>query len=150
MGDRHPVAFAAVAAALAAGAACASDPPTFACVEDVKPDCSPQYLPAVYGTIFEKILRPTCASGRGTCHTADGAKGGLVFDDADTAYDLLLGRGGSPRADAVVVAGDPACSTLVKRLYASDPAARMPPGPTGLSAGEICTFTRWIGDGAPR
>lgn len=127
--------------------ACGTDPPEDSCVTTVRLDCSPQYSPAVYTTIFEKILRPTCASGRGTCHTADAAKGGLVFEDAETAYALLLGqRDGRVR----VSPGDPSCSLLSKRLRASNPSRRMPPGPVGLSDGEVCTIARWIADGAVR
>ena len=127
--------------------ACSEQPPEPSCVTDVVADCAPQYSPPTFAVVFEKILRPTCASGKGTCHTADAAKGGLVFEEPDVAHGLLLGkRDGRAR----VAAGDPACSLLVRRLRALDSRERMPPGPTGLSAGEICTVTRWIGDGAQR
>ena len=50
-----------------------------------------------------------------------------------TAYRMLLGQeGGRPR----VSAGDPACSVLAKRLLSSDPAYRMPKGPTPLLPAE--------------
>lgn len=120
--------------------ACADDESASSCLTDVPADCLPQYSPATFPTVFEKILKPTCATGRGTCHTSDAAKGGLVFEEADTSYALLTGRrDGRVR----VVAGDPGCSLLVKRLRSTDARQRMPPGPTGLSAGETCTVTRW-------
>lgn len=134
---------------LVACVGCASETRASAstCVADVKLDCAPQYSPATYSTIYEKILRPTCATGRGTCHTGDAAKGGLSFATADDGYELLLGtRGGRAR----VVAGDAACSILTSRVKAATSSARMPPGPTGLSDGEICTITRWIAEGAKR
>lgn len=109
--------------------------------------CSPLYAPPTYTTVFEKILRPTCASGRGTCHTADAARGGLVLEDADDTYARLLGNAGSR---ARVTPNDASCSLLARRVGALDPNVRMPPGPTGLSPGEICTIIQWIAEGAKR
>ena len=67
-------------------------PAVTTCVEGLRTDCSPLYDPPTYSTIFEKILHPTCAQGMGTCHTADAAMGGLVFEDEDDAYARLLGE----------------------------------------------------------
>lgn len=115
------------------------------CIADAAAPCSPQYAPADYSTVFEKILKPSCATGIASCHNASGAKGGLVFEDPDEAYALLLDE-----RRARVVPGDPSCSLLTRRLGATDPRLRMPPGPTPLTAGEICTITQWIGAGAQR
>jgi hypothetical protein len=122
-----------------------SDPP---CVTGLSADCKASYDPPIYQTIFDKILHPTCATGSGTCHTADGAKNGLVFENADDAYALLLGKnpGDHPR----VIAGDPACSLIMKRLTSSDPSYHMPPGDISLSAADQCTIVQWIADGAKR
>jgi hypothetical protein len=101
----------------------------------------------VYATIFDKILHPTCAAGTGTCHTADASKGGLVFEDADQAYALLLGTaGGRPR----VTPRDPACSLLVIRLESPEATFRMPPGPDPLLESERCDIVQWIAEGAAR
>jgi len=117
------------------------------CVEGLRTDCSPLYAPPTYSTIFEKILHPTCAQGMGTCHTADAAMGGLVFEDEDDAYARLLG---DADGRARVAPGDPACSLLVERLEAKDPEVRMPPGPTPLSEAARCDIVQWISEGAAR
>jgi hypothetical protein len=117
------------------------------CVQGLSVDCKAQYDPATFDTIFTKILKPTCASGTGTCHTSDAAMGGLVFEDPDRAHAMLLGSDGSR---ARVLPGDPACSLLMKRLSSTDPSYRMPRGPTPLTAGEQCTITKWIAAGGAR
>jgi hypothetical protein len=83
----------------------------------------------------------------GTCHTSDAAMGGLVFENADTAYGLLLGTSGGR---ARVIPGDPACSLLLERLTSTDPNFHMPPGPNSISAGDRCTIVEWIDAGAAR
>lgn len=113
----------------------------------MRTDCRPLYDPPTFGVIFEEILQPTCAAGQGTCHSADAAMGGLVFEDEADAHALLTGaRGGRSR----VVPGDPSCSVLLQRLTAPEPGERMPPGPTPLLDSELCTIQRWIEEGAPR
>lgn len=141
------------ARALVAGtlalAACASPSPKpeAACVSGLHTDCRPLYDPAVFPTIFEKILQPTCAQGRGTCHTSDAAMGNLVMEDADETYARLLGQfDGRAR----VTPGDPSCSVLVERLESDDSDFRMPPGPTPLDAGARCDIVQWIAGGAAR
>jgi hypothetical protein len=130
------------------GFAC-SEPaaPLDPCVSGLNTACSPLYDPPTFDTLFEKILRPSCAQGMGTCHTADGARGRLVMEDADETYGALLGELGQR---ARVVPGDPACSLLVRRLEAPGADERMPPGPTPLSAAERCTVVLWIANGAER
>jgi hypothetical protein len=129
-------------------AACGSAPAGDAgdaCLADLALDCAPLYDPPAYTTIFEKILRPSCATGDGTCHTADAAAGGLTLDDVEGAYAQLV-QGDRAR----VVPGDPACSRLVERLEAATASTRMPPGPTPLLEAERCTIIRWIAEGAAR
>ncbi len=121
-----------------------TDPP---CVAGLTADCAATYDPPTYQTIFDKILSPSCASGVGTCHTADAAKAGLVFANADDAYALLLGTSGS---HARVNPGDAGCSLIMKRLSSTDPNYRMPPGPKPLSEGDRCTIVKWIAAGAKR
>lgn len=125
-------------------AGCTSDdgPGPPACVGDPSPTCKPEYDPPAYATIYTKILHPTCASGSGTCHTSDAAMGGLVFEDPDRAYDLLL--------RSRVVPGNPSCSLLMERLESNDPSFRMPRGDVPLNPAEICTIAKWIAAGAPR
>lgn len=142
--------FASLALAAVALASCTSSSSTPAeppCVQGLSASCQAQYDPPAYATIYAKILQPTCATGRGTCHTADAAKGGLSLDDADRAYALLLGQNG---AKARVLPGDASCSLLMKRLTSTDPNFHMPPGSTSLTQGELCTITQWIAQGAKR
>ncbi len=114
---------------------------------DLPATCAATYDPPLYQTIYDNILHPTCATGTGTCHTSDAAMGGLVFENADTAYGLLLGtNGGKVR----VIPGNPACSLLIERLASSDPNFHMPPGPNSIPAGDECTIVRWIQAGAQR
>jgi hypothetical protein len=117
-----------------------------ACVV-IDSSCRPQYDPPTFDTIHAKILKPTCASGVGTCHTSDAQKGGLVFEQIDPSYASLLGKDGS---HARVLPGDASCSLLMKRLASTDPSYRMPRGPTPLTAGEQCTIAKWIAAGAAR
>lgn len=135
---------------LCLAASCDGTPSGPACVGGLSPSCSPLYDPPAFATIQDKILRPNCATGSATCHTADAARGGLVFDgSADLSYRLLLGQGGAGGRSRVVP-GDPGCSLLMKRLKSTDPSYHMPPGPTSLLDGELCTIVQWISQGAKR
>lgn len=121
--------------------------PGLACVEGLTPECSPLYTPPDFTTLYTKILHPSCATGLGTCHTTAGSKAGLVFEDEDESYGLLLGQiDGRKR----VLPGDPGCSILMERLEVKNEDLRMPPGPLPLSEGERCDFVQWIVNGAPR
>ena len=120
---------------------------TPACVTNLPKDCPLLYDPPTYATIYDKILHPTCAEGIASCHTADGAKGGLVFENADDAYALLLGmRDGRAR----VLPNDPSCSLIVIKTWSTDPNFRMPPGNMALPMPEFCDIEQWIAQGAQR
>jgi len=121
--------------------------PALSCVDGLTAECSPLYSPPDFTTLYTKILHPTCASGETTCHTEHAAKAGLVFEDEDESYGLLLGQVDGKKR---VLPGDPGCSILMERLEVNDASLRMPPGPTPLSAGERCDFVQWIVNGAPR
>lgn len=107
-------------------------------------ECAPLYSPT-FDEIHTRTLAPTCALAGTSCHAPEGAQAGLVLDDIDTAYDELLGVIDHAR----VTPGDPSCSLLSRRLFASAPATVMPPG-APLSDAERCVFVRWINDGAAR
>lgn len=102
--------------------------------------CTPAYEPT-YDAIYATTFRGSCARGNVTCHAATGKQGGLDFSEAEAAYRQLLGR--------AVVAGQPGCSDLVRRLASTDGNVRMPPA-VSLSAGEQCAVVQWIERGAPR
>lgn len=144
---REGLAFCFVLGAILAACSGGEDGPAGSACVQVSSDCKPLYDPPIYSTLFEKTFRPTCASGVGTCHTGDAAKGGLVFENADTAYSMLLGtQGGRAR----VIANNPSCSLLVEKLESTDPNFRMPPGSTALSPAERCAIELWIANGAKR
>jgi hypothetical protein len=134
----------AAAAILLFGAPGCSDP-TIPCVPNLSTNCAPLFDPPTFQALYDNILHPTCASGSGTCHTADAAMGGLVFEDRNTAYQLLLGmKDGRAR----VLPGNPACSLIMERLESTNPTFRMPPGSMPLSDPQLCTFVKWIASGA--
>ncbi len=118
-----------------------------ACVTPPPADCQSLYEPPAYQTLFDQTFHRTCGVGSGTCHTSDAAKGGLVFEDADTAYGLLLGTTDGRKR---VIPGNPACSLLMERIASTDPSFRMPPGDTPLSAAAVCSISKWIAGGAAR
>jgi hypothetical protein len=121
----------------------AGDPP---CVQNLDTNCAALYDPPTFSALYQNILHPTCASGSGTCHTTDFAPRGLVFEDQQQAYNLLLGLNGARQR---VIPGDPGCSILMRRLESNDPSYRMPPGNTPLTQPQLCTFVKWIANGAP-
>jgi Planctomycete cytochrome C len=127
----------------ACGTSSGSDAP--ACVANLSTACDPLYSPPTYPTIFTMTFQPTCATGIGTCHTADAAQGGLSFADEQTSYEQLLGMNG---ANVRVVPGDPACSLLMERLESTDPSFHMPKGPNSLPAAALCAVAQWIANGA--
>ena len=136
-----------LALSISLGACGDSAPAGARCVTGLDLACKPLYQDTSFQTLFDRIIRPTCASSAGQCHTSGGHEAGLVLEDADAAHALLRGTmGGRAR----VTPGDPACSLLVERLESGDPAFRMPPSSQPLSAAARCNFTLWIAQGATR
>ena len=125
-------------------AACGG-PADLPCVQNLSTNCQPLFDPQTFTMIYTEILHPTCASGHGTCHTTDFAPRGLVFEDQQTSYNLLLGLNGAP---VRVTPGDPSCSLLMRRLQSSDSSTRMPPGNTPLTQPQLCAISKWIANGA--
>jgi Planctomycete cytochrome C len=124
---------------------CGNGEPSLPCVQPLDLACAPLYSPT-YDEFFNRTLHPTCAQPGGSCHAAAGAQGGLIFEDADAAYALLLGE---KDGRARVTAGDPSCSLLVERIASADKAVVMPPG-GALSDAERCVVIQWIKEGARR
>jgi hypothetical protein len=134
---------------VAGGFACGDDAPgdPKACLDPLPLDCAPSYEPT-FDMIFANALRSCGASTTfGSCHAAQGSKGGLVLSDPDVAYQSLLrlvdGR-------ARVEPGNPECSVLTQRLESDDPSFRMPVGRESLAAGQRCAIRQWIAGGAER
>ena len=114
-----------------------------ACIEDLSVDCTPLHEPT-FDKLFDVTIKNSCSVGGNSCHTASGAKGGLIMETADGAYDALV-NSANPR----VLAGDPGCSLLMKRLEAPEPSKIMPPG-NQLSPEARCAIIQWISQGAKR
>ena len=110
---------------------------------DIDLSCTPQYEPT-FDNIYTNTFLPRCGLPGSVCHAAEGARGGLVLDDPDTAYNLLV-----ESADARVTPGDASCSELTRRIDLNGPGPRMPPGDM-LDPGVICAIEQWIEAGAPR
>ncbi len=130
------VAWALVTCALAAGCA---DEPEDSCVTPPPEDCTPLYAPT-FDNVFANTLSQSCGLGGSACHAMAGAKGGLVLDEPERAYEALL--------DGRVSPGDPGCSRLMARLEATGDDG-MPPG-SQLGQAERCAVAAWIRDGAAR
>src|SRR5580704_2392749 len=89
---------------------------------------------------FENHIRPVLAQQCFACHTAS-MMGGLRIDSRE---GILTGGHSGP----AIVPGDPAKSTLIARVSATDSAFRMPQGSSALTAPQIADLSTWIKDGA--
>lgn len=126
----------AAAAIVLAGCPGEEGPP--ACIT-VDTTCAPLYAPT-FDNVYSMTLVQGCGSDRTSCHSAEGRKGGLSFEDPQTAYDgLLAGR---------VTPGDAACSEMIVRTSSPGADYQMPPGST-LSAPTRCALIQWVHAGAP-
>lgn len=118
---------------------------TAGCQEDsgattLPSDCTPEYE-ATFQNVFDRTLTQKCSLAGGSCHAAGGARAGLVFEDIDASYSLLM--------NGYVKAGDAAGSKLFMAVQ-GDGAAAMPPGGSLLSEGQRCAIQQWIQAGAAR
>lgn len=121
-----------------AAAGCSDDAST--CVEELGESCQPLYSP-VYTEVFERTIRPRCALEGGSCHSREGAQGGLIMEEIDSTYQALV-------TDGRVSPGDTACSLLLVRV-AGGGGGVMPPG-APLSEAERCALETWVRNGAER
>lgn len=92
---------------------------------------------------FEKRVRPLLAENCYKCHStaSEKVKGGLYLDSREAFL-----RGGD--AGAVVVAGDPAKSLLIKAVEYTDPEMQMPPKKQ-LTSAEVEDLRQWVKQGLP-
>lgn len=100
-----------------------------ACIE-------PQDRPASWSYIHAAIIAPSCATP--TCHGALGARGGIVLDDRDDAYERLLG-------DRYVVPGA-STSPLLYQLEGDERQLMPPDAP--LPQVDVELIRTWIVEGA--
>jgi hypothetical protein len=117
-----------------------SNPLRFSCVLWLLAACAaePSDRPATWAYIHAAIIAPACATS--SCHSALAATAGVVLDDPDVGYTILLDR-------QYVIPGDP--TSALSSLLAGDERPRMPPD-APLTTGDIALVNAWIADGAPR
>ena len=111
------------------------------CEETLPSSCSPLYEPT-FTQVYTQTLQVKCAVTGGACHSAAGAKGGLILEGEDAAYAGLVESGR-------VIPGEPECGELTHRLESTDAAIVMPVG-GNLSEPERCAIYAWIRAGALR
>ena len=99
---------------------CTNDTPP-ACVGSASATCSPLYTPPTFDNVYNMTIQNSCGSQRASCHTAGGASGLSMADEA-TAYANLIGRN-------YVEPGDAACSEMIVRITSVGAAYQMPQGP---------------------
>lgn len=124
--------------ALAAVPACGDE-----CVDVQTADCTPQYEPT-FDNIYNNTLSLQCGLPGNACHSTEGHQGGLVLDDPESAYNLLV-----ESSDPRVIKSDASCSEITRRIDPNGPGPRMPPGGM-LDPGVVCAIEQWIEAGAPR
>src|SRR5579884_1773646 len=95
---------------------------------------------------YTRDVRPILAENCYACHGPDKSKrkGGLRLDSREAAMRTLRS------AEAAIVPGDPAQSTLLQRLTTTDNRKHMPPARTGkmLTAAQVELLRQWIKQGA--
>jgi hypothetical protein len=106
---------------------------------------SAQQQPSPEGVeFFEKKIRPVLESNCYRCHSSSSKKlqGGLLLNSREGML-----KGGNS-GYAVIIAGDPEASLLIKAIRYTDSKLQMPP--TGqLPAEQIKDFEAWVKMGAP-
>lgn len=102
-----------------------------ACIE-------PHDRPASWSYIHPAIIAPSCATA--TCHGELGARGGIVLDDRDASYELLLG-------ERYVVPGA-GTSPLLYQLEGDERQLMPPDAP--LPEVDVELIRTWIVEGAER
>src|SRR6188508_223630 len=91
---------------------------------------------------FEKNVRPVFAANCYACHSkaSPQPQGGLSLDSS-----TAIQRGGN--SGALLQAGDPARSLLIRALRHTDKSLKMPPGKP-LPAETVAAIEQWIREGA--
>src|SRR5688500_10552598 len=114
--------------------------PVLPAKEVAKPPAEPS---AAQVEFYEKKIRPLLAENCYQCHStrAKRVKGGLLLDSR-----AGLWRGGE--SGAVVVAGDPDKSSLIRAVQYADPTLQMPPDQK-LAAKGVEVLLEWVRLGAP-
>lgn len=128
------------------GALLSTGCPDAPCVEGLDDACAPLSSDVSWSNVYTTVIADGCAQGGTSCHSADGAQGGLSFGDEQTAWEQLVDPAdGNPS----VTPSDASCSEIMKRLESDDGNYQMPVG-SPLSRPERCMVQLWIDEGASR
>jgi hypothetical protein len=118
---------------------CPTDPPP-ACIT-VDTSCAPLYDATSFHAVYTMTIHDSCGAENSSCHSANGQKGGMTFQDEQHAFDALLaGR---------VMPNNPGCSKIVVRTSSPNTDYQMPPG-DALMPPERCALIQWVQAGAQR
>jgi hypothetical protein len=98
----------------------------------------PDERPATWSYVHAAIIEPGCATP--TCHGSLGARAGIVLQERDGAYRLLID-------ERYVVPGSASSSRLMFQLEGQETALMPPDAP--LPAADVDLVRAWIVDGAP-
>lgn len=90
---------------------------------------------------FDRDVKPILTRHCISCHGPDKQRGGLRLD---RKADALAGGD----SGAAIRPGQASDSSLLKRVASRDPGEQMPPKGDRLTAEEVATLRRWIGQGA--
>jgi len=96
----------------------------------------PAQRPTTWEYLHPAVIAPSCASA--TCHSSLAARAGLVLEDRDHAYRLLID-------ERFVIPGDPASPLMY--VLRGDQRVRMPPD-APLPEVDVDLVEAWIVDGA--
>ena len=107
-------------------------------------DCTATYQPT-FDAVFKYIISPTCAASQ--CHREPNPTGNMALDEIEKAYTNLLAK--SPSGEPRIIPGDVKCGKVIVRLETTGKSYSMPPV-TPLSDGALCSFRKWIANGAKR
>jgi hypothetical protein len=105
--------------------------------------CAPLYEPT-FENIYSQTFASKCSVGNTACHSTSAAKGDLVLEGMDAAYESLMAAGYER-----VNVDEPGCGVLAQRIESDDSGYVMPLG-AKLSDAERCSIHLWVRDGAKR
>jgi hypothetical protein len=131
-------------------ASCSSDDPSPStgepsCLAEAEStDCTATYQPT-FDAVFKNTISRTCAAA--SCHREPTPAGNMALDEIDKAYTNLLAK--SPSGEPRIIPGDVKCGKVIVRLETPNESYSMPPV-TPLPPGDLCSFRKWIANGAKR
>lgn len=114
--------------------------------------CGEDDRPATWSYIHAAVIVPNCTTS--SCHNSYVAPAGVVLQDREGAYTILVGTtcepdqpGEAPATGNLVVPGSPESSRLMHLLIGDNVRRAMPPD-RPLPDADIDLIEQWIIDGA--